>query len=205
MLRSPPQLIQTPDSAEIYCYLRKLRNTNTPTVLRTVIKFYNSFADFLQQYKVPIKTFDQLRIVHLDDPDTAVYPESLRPGTQFYTKYTTAVYIGLEEDRILDAKEHQYLGLLTMYSRSRYGYNLLKGLLAATLMTDAKNIAQLGTPPPADSTAHLYGFASQLDELFQYQTKFDRPYTPREQGLMSLQGMRRQSQSIHSRGGTALA
>ena len=179
---------------EIDRYLLKLRNTNTPTVLRTVdrkavIKFYNAFADFLQQYKVPIKTFDQLRIVHLDDPDTAVYPDTLRPGTPLYTKYTTAVYARLEEDQVLDVNEHQYLGLLTMYSRSRDGYNLLKGLLAATLMTDAKNIAQLSTPPPADSTAHPYEYASQLDEFFQYQTKFDRPYTPREQALMFLQGM----------------
>ena len=184
----------TLDSGEIDRYLLKLRNTNTPTVLRTVdrkavIKFYNAFADFLQQYKVPIKTFDQLRIIHLDDPDIAVYPDTLHPGTPLYTKYTTAVYARLEEDQVLDVNEHQYLGLLTMYSRSRDGYNLLKGLLAATLMTDAKNIAQLCTPPPADSTAHPYEYASQLDEFFQYQTKFDRPYTQREQALMFLQGM----------------
>ena len=83
---SPHPGHSTPDSGEIDQYLLKLRNTNTPTVLRTVdrtavIKFYNAFADFLQQYKVPIKTFDQLRIVHLDDPDTTVYPDTLRPGT----------------------------------------------------------------------------------------------------------------------------
>jgi hypothetical protein len=196
--RFPPQSTQPADNAEIDRYLLKLRNTNTPTVLRTVdrkavIKFYNAFADFLQQYKVPIKTFDQLRIVHLDDPDTVVYPDTLCPGTPLYTKYTTAVYARLEEDQVLDVNEHQYLGLLTMYSRSRDGYNLLKGLLAATLMTDAKNIAQLSTPPPADSTAHPYEYASQLDEFFQYQTKFDRPYTPREQALMFLQGMSRVS------------
>ena len=184
----------TPDNGEIDRYLLKLRNTNTPTVLRTVdrtvvIKFYNAFADFLQQYKVPIKTFDQLRIVHLDDPDTTVYPDTLRPGTPLYTKYTTVVYARLEEDQVLDVNEHQYSGLLTMYSRSRDGYNLLKGLLAAMLMTDAKNIAQLSTPPPADSTAHPYEYASQLDEFFQYQTKFDRQYTQREQALMFLQGM----------------
>ena len=40
------------DNMEIDRYLLKLRNTNTPTVLRTVdrkavIKFYNAFADFL--------------------------------------------------------------------------------------------------------------------------------------------------------------
>ena len=180
-------------------YLLKLRNTNTPTtVLRTVdrkavIKFYNAFADFLQQYKVPIKTFDQLRIVHLDDPATTVYPDSLCPGTPLYTKYTTAVYARLEEDQVLDINEHLYLGLLTMYSRSRDGYNLLKGLLVATLLTDAKNIAQLSTPPPADSTAHPYEYASQLDEFFQYQAKFDRTYTHREQALMFLQGMRQVS------------
>ena len=103
---------------EVDRYLLKLRNTNTPTVLRTVdrkavTKFYNAFADFLQQYKVPIKTSDQLRIVHLDDPETTVYPESLRPGTPLYTKYTTAVYARLEEDQVLDVNEHQYLGLLT--------------------------------------------------------------------------------------------
>ena len=182
----------TPDSGEIDRYLLKLRNTNTPTVLRTVdrkavIKFYNAFADFLQQYKVPIKTFDQLRIVHLDDPDTAVYPDTLYPGNPLYTKFTTAVFARLEEEQVLDVTEHQYLGLFTMYSRSRDGYNLLKGLLAATLMTDAKNIAQLSTPPPADSTAHPYEYASQLDEFFHYQTKFDRPYTQHEQALMFLQ------------------
>ena len=79
-------------------YLLKLRNTNTPTVLRTVdrkavIKFYNAFADFLQQYKVPIKTFDQLRIVHLDDPATTVYPDSLYDFTA-RTRYEITGYNG---------------------------------------------------------------------------------------------------------------
>ena len=146
---------------------------------KAVIKFYNTFTDFLQQYKVPIKTFDQLRIVHLDDPATTVYPDTLRPGTSLYTKYTTAGYAWLEEDQVLDVNEHQYLGLLTMYSRSRDGYNLLKGLLAATLLTDAKNIlAQLSTPPSAGSSAHPYEYASQLDEFFNTKLSLTVPTRP---------------------------
>ena len=57
-------------------------------------------------------------------------------------------------------------------------------------MTDAKNISLLSAPPPADSRAHPYEFASNLDEFFQYQAKFQRKYTAREQALMFLQGMR---------------
>lgn len=176
-------------------YLFKLRNTHTPTVLRSsdrkaVIKFYNAFADFLHQYRVPIKAFDQLRIVHLDDPDTTLYPDTLDPSSQLYTKYTTAIYARLEEDQVLDSSDQRFEGLLSMYSRTRDGYTMLKGLLAATLMTDAKDISQLSTPPPVDSTAHPYEYASQLDEFFQYQEKFERMYTPREQALMFLQGMR---------------
>ena len=176
-------------------YLFKLRNTHTPTVLRSsdrkaVIKFYNTFADFLQLYKVPIKSFDQLRIVHLDDPDTTLYPVTLDPTSPLYQKYTTAIYARLEEDQVLDMSDPRFEGLLSMYSRTRDGYTFLKALLAATLMTDAKNISQLSTPPPADSRAHPYEFASNLDEFFQYQAKFQRMYTIREQALMFLQGMR---------------
>jgi hypothetical protein len=174
-------------------YLFKLRNTHTPTVLRSsdrkaVIKFYNAFADFLQLYKVPIKSFDQLRIVHLDDPDTTLYPVTLDPTSPLYQKYTTAIYARLEEDQVLDMSDPRFEGLLSMYSRTRDGYTFLKALLfAATLMTDAKNISQLSTPTPADSRAHPYEFASNLDEFFQYQAKFQRMYTIREQALMFLQ------------------
>ena len=135
-------------------YLFKLRNTHTPTVLRSsdckaVIKFYSAFADFLQLYKVPIKSFDQLRIVHLDDPDTTSYPNTLDPSTLVYQKCTTAIYARLEEHQVLDMSDPRFEGLLSMYSRTRDGHTLLKALLAATLMTDAKNISLLSTPPPA--------------------------------------------------------
>lgn len=45
-------------------------------------------------------------------------------------------------------------------NRTRDGYGLLKSLLTATLMVEAKNIGQLSTPPQANSAAHPYDFAS---------------------------------------------
>lgn len=175
--------------------LPRLRSTSTPTQLRTrerkaVIKFYNGFVDFVRQYGVPIKTFDQLQIENLEDPMMTVYPtDRLARDSPVYSKYSAAIYARLEEEGILDPTEPIYRGLLQMYNRTRDGYNLLKAILAATLMVEAKNLSLLSTPPPVDSTAHPFEYASQLQEFFQFQTKYQRHYTDREQVLMFLQGM----------------
>ncbi|KAI2511379.1 hypothetical protein MHU86_2990 [Fragilaria crotonensis] len=176
-------------------HLLKLRSTSTPTQLQTkdrkaVVKFYNAFIDFLKQYRVPIKTFDQIRIEHLEDPAATINPPAMEADLQQYQEYSAAIYARLEEDGVLDPSEPVYRGLLQMYNRTRDGYRLLKSLLAATLMVDAKNISQLSsTPPPVDSTIHPYEYASQLQEFFQFQMEQQRHYTEREQAMMFLQGM----------------
>lgn len=124
-----------------------------------------SRISFSQLYKVPITSFDQLRIVHLDDPDTT--SRHLGSTLQLYQKYITAICARLEEDQVLIMSDQSFEVLLSIYSRTRDGYTFLKAFLAATLMTDAKNISQLSTPPPADSRAHPYKFASNLVEFFQ--------------------------------------
>ncbi|KAI2501046.1 hypothetical protein MHU86_13400 [Fragilaria crotonensis] len=154
--------------------LLRLRAASTPTQLRSrerkaVIKFYNGFVDFVRQYGVPIKTFDQLHIEHLEDPQMTVYPaDMLAAESQVYLRYSAAIYARLEEDGILDPKEPTYSGLLQIGGKE-------------------------SQPPqyttPVDSTAHPFEFASQLQEFFQCQTNYQRHYTEREQVLMFLQGM----------------
>jgi hypothetical protein len=103
--------------------LPRLRATTTPTTLRTrdrkaVVKFYNAFADMLMEYRVPIKTFDQLSIENLEDPLNTIYPESLTTESPWFRKYSAAIYVRLEEDGILDPNEPIYRGILQLLIQS---------------------------------------------------------------------------------------
>lgn len=158
--------------------LPRLRATTTPTMLRTrdrkaVVKFYNAFADMLMEYRVPIKTFDQLSIENLEDPSNTIYPDSLTTESPWFRKYSAPIYVRLEEEGILDPNEPIYRGKLQLYNQMRDGYSVLKSILAATLMVDAKNIGQLSTPPPVDQATHPFEYASLLQEFFTFNRRFN--------------------------------
>jgi hypothetical protein len=174
--------------------LSRLRSTNLSIQLRTkdrkaIIRFYNGFVDFLQQFQVPITSFDQIRIEHLENPLTTVYPPSITTESPLYSKYSAAIYAKLEEDGVLDSSDPLYCGLLQMYNRTRDGYAMLKSLLAATLLVEAKNLSQWSTPPPVEPNCNPFEYAAQLQEFYQFQMTFQRHYTDREQATMYLQGM----------------
>ena len=96
----------------------------------------------LTEYRVPIKTFDQLSIEDLENPANTIYPDSLTTKSPWYKKYSSAIHVRLEEEGVLDPKESIYQGILQLHNQTRDGYSVIKSILAATLMVDAKNIGQ---------------------------------------------------------------
>jgi hypothetical protein len=136
-----------------YQQLARLRAATTPNQLRgrdrkSVCIFYNSFVDFNRIYRIPLKILDDVRLDRLDDEEENLYPSGLREQEpQLYEDYSSAIYARLEEDGVLDPNDPLYRGLLEVYNSRRDGYALLKGILAATVLVQAKDLGALSTPP----------------------------------------------------------
>ena len=151
-----------------YNQLARLRATNTPNQLRgrdrkSVCIFYNSFVDFNRIYRIPLKILDNIRLDRLDqEEETLLYPPGLDHNPQLYDGYSSAIYARLEEEGVLDPTNPLYKGLLLeVYNSRRDGYALLIGILAATVLVQAKDLGALSTPPQPQPGSTPHNFASQ--------------------------------------------
>ena len=181
-----------------YHQLARLRAANTPNQLRgrdrkSVCIFYNSFVDFNRIYRIPLKILDDIRLDRLDEADENLYPLGLRETEpQLYDDYSSAINARLEEDGVLDQQDPLYKGLLEVYNSRRDGYALLKGILAATVMVQSKDLGALSTPPQPQLASTPHNFPSRLNNFFRGQQQCGRIYKDKEQAMMYLQGMMRE-------------
>ena len=149
---NPTPLVPKYPAAD-YHQLARLRAATTPSQLRgrdrkSVCIFYNSFVDFNRIYRIPLKILDDIRFDRLDDEDENLYPADLREqDPQLYDDYSSDIYARLEEEGVLDPQDPLYKGMLEVYNSRRDGYALLKGILAATVMVQSKDLGALSTPP----------------------------------------------------------
>ena len=204
--------IPTKYPAADYQQLARLRAVTTPNQLqgrdrKSVCIFYKSFVDFKRIYRIPLKILDDIRLDRLDDEDENIYPTGLRDdedeniyptglreqAPQLYEDYSSAIYARLEEDGVLNPQETLYKGLLEVYNSRRDGYALLKGILAATVMVQSKDLGALSTPPQPQPGSTPHNFASRLNNFFRGQQQCGRIYKDKEQAMMYLQGMTRES------------
>lgn len=154
-----------------------------------MVKWYNSFVDFLKTYRVPIKIFEEEFQLHkLDNPKEVLYPSTL-DDPHLYDRYSAAIYARLEADDVLDPNNQVYMGLLRLHNSTRDGYTMLKAILVSTLLAGVRNISVLSTPPMAPSETCPFTYAASLKEFFDYQAQLQRKYHLREQALMYLQAL----------------
>ena len=114
-----------------------------------------------------MKILDDVRLNRLDEEDENLYPFGLRDqDPQLYDDYSSAIYARLEEDGVLDPHDPLYRGLLEVYNSRRDGYALLKGILAATILVQAKDLGALSTPPQPQPGSTPHTFASRLNDFF---------------------------------------
>ena len=174
--------------------LTRLRNA-TPsiqlrgTVRKDVIAFYNSFVDFLKNFRVPIRIFDDLNLDGLEDLTEHVYPAESDSSSYLHGRYSAAIYSRLEEGHVLDPSEPIYAGLMEMHNSTRDGYELLRSLLTATLAMDAKDISTISTPPTWSPGSSAYAYGARLLDFFRSQQRLQRDFTDREQASMYLHNM----------------
>ena len=67
------------------------------------------------------------------------------------------------------------------------------GILAATAMVQSKDLGALSTPPQSQPGSTPHNFASRLNDFFPGQQQCGRIYKDKEQAMMYLQGMMRES------------
>ena len=98
-----------------------------------------------------------------------------------------SAYARLEEEGVLDPQDPLYKGLLEVYNSRRDGYALLKGILAATVLVQAKDLGALSTPPQPQPGSTPHNFASRLNDFFRGQQQCGCIYKDKEQAVMYLQ------------------
>ena len=171
LLVSPPPPTVPKYPAADYHQLARLRAANTPSELcgrdrKSVCIFYNSFVDFNRIYRISLKILDDIQLDRLDDEEENLYPTGLwEQDPQLYDHYSSAVYARLEEEGVLDPQDPLYKELLEVYNSRRDGYALLKGILAATVMVQSKDLGALSTPPQPQPGSTPHNFASRLNDF----------------------------------------
>lgn len=97
--------------------LSRLRNATPSIQLRgsarkDVIAFYNSFVDFLKNFRVHIRIFNELNLMGLADLTEHVYSANANLSSYLHGRYSAAIYSRLEEGQVLDPSEPMYAGLM---------------------------------------------------------------------------------------------
>ena len=152
----------------------------TGTTREAVHSFYNSFVDFLDSHRIPIRPLMALRPNEPAFPDTALDPTLLH-------RYSAAIYTRLEEPGVLDTRISRYKGLLQQHNETRDGYMVLQQLLRPHI--DHVTLNNFVTVPVYGPTDSIYTFAANMTKYFTDQRRRYRHYGKREQALMYLQGI----------------
>jgi hypothetical protein len=150
-------------------------------------------VDFNRIYRIPLKILVDICLDRLDKEDENLYPLGLRETEpQLYDDYSSAIYARLEEDSVLDPHDPLYKGLLEVYNSRHDGYYvLLKGILAATVMVQSKDLGALSTPPQPQPASTPHNLLPVLT-FFRGQQQCGRICKDKEQAMMYLQGMMRE-------------
>lgn len=145
--------------------------------------------DFLKNFRVPIRIFDELNLEGLTDLTEHVYPVDADLSNYLHGRYSAAIYSRLEEGQALDPSEPMYAGLIEMHNSTRDGYELLRSLLTATLAMDAKDISTISTPPTWTPGSRAYEYGALLLDFFRAQQRLQLDFTDREQASIYLHDM----------------
>ena len=152
----------------------------TGTTREAVHSFYNSFVDFLDSHRIPIRPLMALRANEPAFPTTDIDPMLLQ-------RYSAAIYTRLEEPGVLDTRISRYKGLLQQHNETRDGYMVLQQLLRPHI--DHAILNNFVTVPVFGPTDSIYTFAAHMTKYFTDQRRRYRHYGKREQALMYLQGI----------------
>jgi hypothetical protein len=76
-----------------------------------------------------------------------VYPADIDPTSYYHGRYSAAIDAHLKDPDVLEPHDHIYMGILEMYNSLRDGYQVLRSLLTATLVVEAKDVGNHSPHP----------------------------------------------------------
>ena len=152
----------------------------TGTTADDVLSFYNSFADFLASFRIPIVHAIDLTL------DAPVYPTDITIAPALLQRYSAAIYTRLEEQGVIDQTVSRYKGLIQQHNGTRDGYRVLQQLIRPYL--DSQSLTHIPMRPEFSTTDSIYTFAAALTKYFTAQRRRYRNYPRLEQAILYLHG-----------------
>ena len=152
----------------------------TGTTADDVLSFYNSFADFLSSFRIPILHAADLTL------DAPVYPTDVAIAPTLLQRYSAAIYTRLEEHGVIDQTISRYKGLIQQHNGTRDGYRVLQQLIRPYL--DSQSLTNIPLRPEFSTTDSIYTFAAALTKYFTAQRRRYRNYPRLEQAILYLHG-----------------
>ena len=152
----------------------------TGTTADDVLSFYNSFADFLSSFRIPILHAVDLTL------DAPVYPTDITIAPTLLQRYSAAIYTRLEEQGVIDQNVSRYKGLIQQHNGTRDGYRVLQQLIRPYL--DSQSLTNIPMRPEFSTTDSIYTFAAALTKYFTAQRRRYRNYPRLEQAILYLHG-----------------